>query len=532
MEPMPTRLASIAMGTGDMDCVYHAALYELEEAAAERGNENQGLKIVDTISLKRGIWKYDQENLLGREGGFGSVYSGLSEGGEQVAVKRLNISAQAAAHRELIIVDSLIGKTYSNVIPILDCGQDAQSDRYFVVMPCAERSLQDLIDEKGRLAERLAMEILLQIIIGLGEVSELVHRDLKPGNILLHEENWKIADFGIARFVEESTSLRTVKECLSPLYAAPEQWRLEHATPETDIYALGCIGYTLLTGNPPFAGPTSPDLKKQHLDEEPMGIGGINPTLQSLLSMMLRKVPRTRPSLQRAKEILTSLLRNGTGRGSSLDALAQAGSEVAQKEQRKQAIEQQALSQRQDRSVLASAALNILSASVSELFRRISDAAPSSERKAKFRIGLGDADLEILHMRQNPIDRSAFHESGWDVVAGAIISVAQRSPRYGRSASLWYCRQTEKDEYRWQEVSYFSVFRREPSRELRYAPYYLDDLTEADQAAAKMVAVDGIVFGPVPIDDEDAEAFYERWAALFAEAARGQLRPPSRLPLQ
>jgi len=74
--------------------------------------------------------------------------------------------------------------------------------------------------------------------------------DLKPDNILYHDGKWKIADFGIARFVEEATASNTLKEFLSPWYAAPEQWRLERATHGTDVYALGCIAFCLLTGKP------------------------------------------------------------------------------------------------------------------------------------------------------------------------------------------------------------------------------------------------------------------------------------------
>src|SRR5512145_1867623 len=93
---------------------------------------------------------------------------------------------------------------------------------------------------------------MLQIIRGLQEVQDLVHRDLKPDNILFHQGKWKIADFGIAKFVADATSDKTLKGWMSVHYAAPEQWRSERATNATDIYALGCIGYCLICGTPPF----------------------------------------------------------------------------------------------------------------------------------------------------------------------------------------------------------------------------------------------------------------------------------------
>lgn len=77
---------------------------------------------METIRLKRGAWKYDPGTSLGPEGGFGAVYIGLDDRGGQVAVKRLKITAQEAAHRELRIAEELTGKAYSNVMPILDSG--------------------------------------------------------------------------------------------------------------------------------------------------------------------------------------------------------------------------------------------------------------------------------------------------------------------------------------------------------------------------------------------------------------------------
>jgi serine/threonine protein kinase len=164
---------------------------------------------------------------LGPEGGFGVVYPGSGDEHQDVAVKKLKLEAHEAAHRELRIAEEFIGRTFRHVLPFLDAGQDAESGFYFVVMPRAEKSLEDEL-QSGRTWEDVdAAGILLEIAEGLSEVPDVVHRDLKPGNILLHEERWKVADFGIARFVEESTSLRTLKECLSPRYAAPEQWLYE-----------------------------------------------------------------------------------------------------------------------------------------------------------------------------------------------------------------------------------------------------------------------------------------------------------------
>ena len=124
-------------------------------------------------------------------------------------------------------------QSFENVIPILDYGTDPDSKSYYVVMAKAESSLRDYIKTAG-LPDNDAVDVLMQIANGLKEASFLIHRDLKPDNVLLHEGKWKITDFGIAKFVEKSTSLKTLKDCLSAPYAAPEQWRLESSVNNTD----------------------------------------------------------------------------------------------------------------------------------------------------------------------------------------------------------------------------------------------------------------------------------------------------------
>jgi len=176
------------------------------------------------IRLTNGLWQFDESKPLGRAGGFGEVFRGKGPDGDN-AVKRLNISAEVAAHRELVIGQQLMHGNYENIVPVFDAGQDSGSDRYYLVMPVCDYSLQDKIDEAcGTVEVSVAQEAIRQIIKGLKEVSTITHRDLKPANILFHEGRWKIADFGIAKFVEDSTSLQTLRNCLTPAYAAPEQW--------------------------------------------------------------------------------------------------------------------------------------------------------------------------------------------------------------------------------------------------------------------------------------------------------------------
>ena len=227
------------------------------------------------------MWRYDAGRPIGEPGGFGTVYEGSSTEGAKLAVKKLRITADEAYHRELDVARDLIGRDFEHVLPILDAGQDADSHHYYIVMPRADRDLQNEIDTSSGLDASAGAEILLQIVAGLQELPHLIHRDLKPGNILLHEGKWKVADFGLARFVERATSLRTVMRHLTPEYAAPEQWREEATSVATDVYALGCIGCALLTGLPPFAGPNREDYRDQHLHVAPPDLSSVDSRLAS-----------------------------------------------------------------------------------------------------------------------------------------------------------------------------------------------------------------------------------------------------------
>lgn len=485
------------------------------------------------IVLPKGEWFYDPSRPLGSPGGFGAVFEGTSDSRQLLAVKRLHISVNDAAHREMKIATDLASRSLKNVIPVLDAGEDANTGHYFVVMPRAERSLHSDIS-KRTFNDVESARILFNVVEGLIEVSDIVHRDLKPANILLHEGRWKVADFGIARFVEDATSLRTLKDCLSPPYAAPEQFQFIHATNATDVYALGCIGYALLTGRPPFPGPSEPDYREQHLHGDPPTLtDAVAPRLRTLMTMMLRKAPSARPSLERVKSILTDVIQNGQDTNSGgLGMLAQVGSDIARQQSRIEQEQQQVESEAAMRNQLADTGRKLLRDLLERLFVRILKEVPNAERD-RLAITLGRGRLEASvaglggHRAQSAAPTDLFRESKWDVVAVEEIVVHQKQPEYQWSASLWYCRLPDSKDYRWYEASYFS-----PHRPEHVAPYSLArSPKDADYAAAPIMHIYQLAFGPSAIDDENEDDFMERWSALLALAAQGQLGHPRSLPL-
>jgi len=499
------------------------------------------------IKLESGEWQYNPDKLLGPPGGFGTVFLGRGEEYGEVAVKKLHIDAKDAAHRELRIAKELAGRRLSHVVPVLDSGQDAESDSYFVVMTLAVKSLQEELNDGKIFTDSETANILLQIAEGLSEVGDIVHRDLKPANVLFYDGKWNVADFGIARFVEESTSVRTLKGCLTPAYAAPEQWKFEQSTTATDIYALGCIGYSLVTGQPPFKG-TNAALKQQHLSESPPSLNNHNHQLSSLLIMMLRKNPQTRPDLERTKNILKQIIRGIKDHDSQLGltALAEVGAKVATfqaQEEARRVAEKEKLDRREG---IWRDAYVILEDLINKLFGQIERIAPAAICVRKFErprdkvftvgiISLGEAQLRLGVIKQSmrAIPQDAFSRSKLDVVAGAFISVIQKQPDYTWASSLWYVKTPGSNNYRWHEVSYFA----RPSVPIKkvnakYQPFALVDIKLADAAGSSNTGQLRIAFGPRPIDDENFEDFCDRWAGLLAKAANGELCRPRVLPIE
>jgi serine/threonine-protein kinase len=478
-----------------------------------------------TIKLPNGTFEYDPAKPLGRRGGFGQVFAGTTASGEAVAIKKLHVPAADAGHRELRIAEEFRRRTFKHVIPFIDSGEDADSGDYFVVMPRAEGSLQARIDSKGVMSAAETAVVLLEITRGLLEVGELVHRDLKPDNILFFQGVWMVADFGIARFTEEVTSGNTLKGFLSDHYAAPEQWRLERATHATDVYALGCVAFCLLQGKPPFIAHPA----EEHQKAPVPAFACTDPRLRSLINMMLRKLSETRPVLSRVQDILKEVVSKPQQESGadSLSALASAAAHVADKEQQFQAQEQAKAAAHETRLKLARGGFEILAENVERLWGKIHNHAPNAQRVKSgsiFECRLGAAFLVINLERSNFVGPGAFPHSGWDVVAYSQILVVQQQPKYEWSSSLWFVKLKGASEYRWQEVSYWSM------RSHEFEPYAESLGQDADYAASGIFANVHIAFGPRIIDDEHEEDFHQRWIWLLSKAAIGQLSRPRQMP--
>ena len=479
------------------------------------------------IKLPQGVWYYDQKERLGNPGGFGAVFSGKDDKGKKVAVKKLHSNAKDFAHRELSAANRIQKLSPDNVMPIRDCGQAAGTDDYFLVMPAADQNLQKKIDDDKIISESEAIAILQQIAVGLSTFGNVIHRDLKPHNILLHENVWKIADYGITKFIEESTAPQTLKKCLSPSYASPEQWLEDSVTPAADMYSLGCIAICMLTGQPPFSAGSREELRARHVKEAPPKCDTCTTKLQSLISTMLRKAPDSRPSIGRVLDTLNSLneKKSNTHVSNGLKALRVADAEESRRAAEQEAVLRSAEAKRHTREKLREEGESILNECINDFEQWINndDLHVNVHRSAaRISFGLGSAQLEFdvstiqSVSRDNPLPASQ-----WDIVCSALIKITQQEPKPAkRSCSLCFAKKPETQDYRWWEIKFdYSPWIRQ---DRKHGYCALDDYGSIDEALSISMSRFQAT-QRLPIDGEDKDEARDRWAALLACASQGRL---------
>jgi len=210
---------------------------------------------VDFTGESGAKWRYWTDQLLGTPGGFGAVYAAEAADGTPMAVKVVQKQRPGGSLDDrLLRRESEIGKRVAEsgsdmLLPVLDSADPGSV--LLLVMTRAEGALTSI---GGPLSESQVISVMIDIATGLQQLHDnsIIHRDLKPANILRHQGHWKLADFGIARDQEIGTQDPTWVGAGSPPYMAPDIWLGRSPTIKTDLYALGCLGYELLAGTPPY----------------------------------------------------------------------------------------------------------------------------------------------------------------------------------------------------------------------------------------------------------------------------------------
>ncbi|WP_295625905.1 serine/threonine-protein kinase [uncultured Corynebacterium sp.] len=244
--------------------------------------------------------RYRVRGVLGR-GGMSTVWlaDDLAAGGRQVAIKVLNRElGDDAEFRQRFRNEASAARSVDspNVVAIHshdEPGEGAAGACYIVMEYIRGESLADVLRRRGTLPEHLALDVVEQTAHGLSAIhaADLVHRDIKPGNLLVTPEGTvKITDFGIAKAAEAVPLTRTGMVVGTAQYVSPEQAQGKSVTPATDVYSLGCVAYEMVAGRRPFAGDSTVAVAVAHINEPPPALPQtVHPHLRELIGIMLRK---------------------------------------------------------------------------------------------------------------------------------------------------------------------------------------------------------------------------------------------------
>jgi tRNA A-37 threonylcarbamoyl transferase component Bud32 len=261
--------------------------------------------------------RYRLESELG-QGGMATVY--LAEDlrhQRRVAIKLLreDLAASMGSARFLREIQIAAQLQHPNILPLLDSG-DTGGFLYYVMPYVTGQSLRERLAREGELPVPEAIRLLVEVVDALAEAHRhgVVHRDIKPDNVMLSGRHALVADFGVAKAISEATGRNTVTTLGvavgTPAYMSPEQAAADpHIDHRSDIYAIGVMAYEMLSGRPPFTGTTPQQILAAHVTEVPDSVAkrrtAIPPALEQIVMRCLAKRPADR--FQTAEALLQEL---------------------------------------------------------------------------------------------------------------------------------------------------------------------------------------------------------------------------------
>jgi eukaryotic-like serine/threonine-protein kinase len=260
--------------------------------------------------------RYRVERELGA-GGMATVY--LAEDlkhRRRVAIKvlRPELTRSLGAHRFLREIETTANLRHPHILPLYDSGHvsmtgstegqaDANADVLYYVMPFVEgETLRDRLARERQLPIDDALRIAREVsdALSYAHARGIVHRDIKPENILLESGHAVVADFGIARAVSAAGAESLTGTGITvgtPAYMSPEQAAGDHDLDgRSDLYALGCVLYEMLAGQPPFTGPTVESIARQHLIAEPQPVTNLRPAVPGAVLTALHRALAKNPA--------------------------------------------------------------------------------------------------------------------------------------------------------------------------------------------------------------------------------------------
>jgi serine/threonine protein kinase len=265
--------------------------------------------------------RYEVGRLLGA-GGMAEVFEGRDRLlARRVAIKVLQ--SQFVRDPSFLIrfkreAQAAASLSHPNIVGVYDTG--TEDGTHFIVMEYVEgRTLKDVIRAEGPLYPERAAEICADVCSALAAAHArgLIHRDIKPGNVMLTPEGKvKVMDFGIARATTSETITQTAAVVGTAQYISPEQAQGQTVDYRSDLYSLGCCLYEMLTGTVPFTGATPVAIAYRHVREDPtpprMLNGDVPAPLEAICLKAMAKLPDNR--YQTAAEFQDDLERFRSGR--------------------------------------------------------------------------------------------------------------------------------------------------------------------------------------------------------------------------
>lgn len=284
--------------------------------------------------------KYLILSLIGR-GGMSQVYKARH-------VKVNSICAVKTLKQDLVADEELFARfcreaksiqtlTHPNIVTMHEFGVTMDGQPYMAMDLLEGQTLSDILEQSGRIGVKRLLRIFSQVCDALGHAHahKIIHRDIKPGNIMVMDTPYerdvaKIFDFGFAKFLEKPgrkvQALTQLGDVLgTPLYMSPEQSAGRPLDSRSDIYAVGCVMYEALTGRAPIIGENVLDTMQKQINEKPVALDTVRPDLfipepmQAILYKTLEKDPNARyQSMADLKRDLDVLLDGMSGRASAV----------------------------------------------------------------------------------------------------------------------------------------------------------------------------------------------------------------------
>jgi serine/threonine protein kinase len=421
-------------------------------------------------------------DFLGR-GAFGEVYRASGKtSGNVIAVKLLSLSAfPDDSDRRALLNEMRAGQliVHPNVVRLLHVeeGENSSVGPYACMEYISGGTLAAFLRAKANTTSTIPVERCLEMMIDIAQGmkainQKLIHRDIKPDNVLMEGKTLKVADFGISKFIDESTRLHTFKGGQHVAYMAPEGWAGDKNTYKLDVYAVGLVFFEILLGKHPLLGGVKDqhntlDWQKAHMFHSALDITRERPEtplhLNQLIARMVAKRPNQRPDWDEILKVLSDPAMEATKVDRPMISTA-VGSAVTAAVRRHQESEKAALAANRERAE-AQQRLELYTHSCRELLQNL---RPSIDQfNAEFQSGtvaiggslssrfggaqsIPDATYQLPGGKVVSVRFFGPRDTGWKLRGGIIIGGGWIGLTDSISANLVLLKEGEDDLYgRW-----------------------------------------------------------------------------------